>query len=99
MTGPISCRWAISCASCREPARRWVSEIDPSYFAGRLKAARRHITEEYSPGRESGDIVGVWSEILRIAHRKSGRRPPPRRLDADPMPILFPLQMPVAAVG
>ena len=35
-----------------------------------VKAARRFICETYSPERESGEIVGVWKEIFRIAQEK-----------------------------
>jgi len=52
----------------RSAMKEW--ELDPERFAPRLEAARRFITEEYSPQRETGDIVGVWNEILRIAREK-----------------------------
>ena len=52
----------------RSVMKQW--EADPQRFAPRLALARRFISEEYSPQRESGDIVGVWGEILRIAEEK-----------------------------
>ena len=52
----------------RSVMKQW--EADPQRFAPRLALARRFISEEYSPQRESGDIVGVWGEILRIAEHQ-----------------------------
>jgi hypothetical protein len=57
----------------RSVMKEW--ESDPQRFAARLASARRFITEEYSPERESGDIVGCWNEILRIAEHKQQTRP------------------------
>jgi len=48
-------------------------EANPQRLAARLASARRFIAEEYSPERESGDIVGVWNEILRISEHKQQR--------------------------
>ncbi|HEV8378612.1 MAG TPA: glycosyltransferase family 4 protein [Tepidisphaeraceae bacterium] len=57
----------------RSVMKEW--EADPQRFEARLASARRLITEEYSPERESGDIVGCWNEILRIAQEKQQTRP------------------------
>ena len=57
----------------RSVMKEW--EADPQRFAAHLASARRFITEEYSPERESGDIVGCWNEILRIAQEKQQTRP------------------------
>jgi len=52
---------------------RWVMrqwEADPQKFAPQLASARQFITEKYSPEQESGEIIGVWNEIFRIAQEK-----------------------------